>query len=58
MDANEDILSGKDRKARNRLFTSIRDGDFDLDDYKELMSPASKCLFRLSRRDWQVLLRN
>ncbi|KAL0573333.1 squalene synthetase-like protein [Marasmius crinis-equi] len=29
---NEDILTGRDRKARNALFRAVRDGDFDDDE--------------------------
>lgn len=42
VDANKHILLGKDRKTRNSLFNAIRDGDFDRDDYNELMAPTSK----------------
>ena len=38
MDENEAVLTGKDRKQRNALFRSIRDGAFkDLEEF----SPAS-----------------
>ena len=40
MDENEAILTGNDRKERNALFRSIRDGDFE--DLEE-SSPASAC---------------
>lgn len=35
LDENEDILAGRSRKERNRLFRAVRDGDFD-----EMMLPA------------------
>ena len=44
MDENEPILTGKDRKQRNALFRSIRDGNFE--DLEE-SSPASACFLAL-----------
>ncbi|KAG5636882.1 hypothetical protein H0H81_006501 [Sphagnurus paluster] len=39
LDENEDILMGRDRKARNKLFRAVRNGDFeDLEEFK----PAPK----------------
>ncbi|ESK93423.1 r3h domain containing protein [Moniliophthora roreri MCA 2997] len=32
LDEHADILNSRDRKARNRLFRAVRDGDFDFDD--------------------------
>ena len=41
VDENEAVLTGKDRKQRNSLFRSIRDGTFeDLEEF----SPASASL--------------
>ena len=43
LDENEEILSGRDRKQKNRLFQSIRDGAF-ID--TSGLSPARKCMKR------------
>ncbi|KAK7031105.1 squalene synthetase-like protein [Paramarasmius palmivorus] len=32
LEENADILNGRDRKARKKLFRAVRDGDFDFDD--------------------------
>ena len=42
IDKNRDILTGKDRGARNDLFRSIQNGDFHLDDYEQLMGVPPK----------------
>lgn len=42
LDENEEILEGRNRKERKKLFTAIRDGTFDYDDDLEGFSPASK----------------
>ncbi|KAJ3559295.1 hypothetical protein NP233_g11300 [Leucocoprinus birnbaumii] len=40
LDANVDILEGRDRKQKNKLFKAIRNGEFDLD-YADIQ-PARK----------------
>ena len=48
LDKNEEMLSGSDRKNRNKLFRAIRDGALDIDEYEEMMGqPASKQLLLL-----------
>ncbi|TCD63386.1 hypothetical protein EIP91_005617 [Steccherinum ochraceum] len=42
LDGNEEILSGGDRKMRNKLFKAIQDGDLDIDDYEEMMGKPAK----------------
>ena len=42
LDENEDILQGRNRKERRRLFRAVRDGAFDYDDDLDGFSPASK----------------
>ena len=43
MDEGQEILSRKERKQRDRIFNSIRNGSWQYDEYEELVSrPASK----------------
>lgn len=42
VDANQQLLSEKSKKGHDSLFSAIRNGDFDMDDYEELMAPTSK----------------
>ncbi|KAG6853033.1 hypothetical protein C0991_007325 [Blastosporella zonata] len=48
LEENEDILYGKDRKARNRLFRAVRNGAFeDLDDFKPARKPVPSLIHPL-----------
>ncbi|KAI0075860.1 hypothetical protein K474DRAFT_1708659 [Panus rudis PR-1116 ss-1] len=43
VDENQEILSRRDRKQRNKVFNAIRDGRWDMDEYEEMMGkPAGK----------------
>lgn len=42
LDEHGGILAGKDRKERNKLFRAIRDGDWDYDDYEEMVGKPAK----------------
>ncbi|TFY61685.1 hypothetical protein EVG20_g6968, partial [Dentipellis fragilis] len=43
LDENSDILHGRDRKARKKIFKAIRDGDFDDDEFDfAAMKPARR----------------
>lgn len=54
LEENEAILTGRDRKARNKLFRAVRDGAFDdMDDFKpasthstSFLNPTSDVHFR------------
>ena len=48
LDENEDILQGRNRKERRKLFRAVRDGAFDYDDDLEGFTPASKQNFFFS----------
>lgn len=49
LDENEEILAGRDKKQRNRIFRAVQNGEFDMDD-AELwgLKPASTFVFRSS----------
>ncbi|THH31403.1 hypothetical protein EUX98_g2793 [Antrodiella citrinella] len=42
LDANQEVLSGKNRKKRSQLFRAIQDGDIDFDEYEEMMGKPAK----------------
>lgn len=51
LDKHPDLLNRKEtksRKARDKLFVSIENGEFDFDEYEDLMGrPASTCFAHL-----------
>lgn len=53
---DEDALSRKDRKARNKLFKAIHNGDLHPDDYEEFASEPARMFSRSGLFNWVALI--
>lgn len=48
MNDNDELLGRSGRKAGNKVFTAIANGDFDSDEYEEMLGrPASASFFAI-----------